>query len=235
MLLRQESGGTVLAIVQPAHAALAGRLAQAWDDDVAPALVAAATHHDDVWAQRDANPPLGTGTGRPQGFLELEPAERVAVWSRAPEVAAPLGAEVELWVLRHAERLHTRYDEAAVKAMAAAISLRIAELVEELRATEPARFDDAALARGTSLLALWDTLSLVLCFGVDATRGAGVLHLAPTPDGVAVAPWPFRGDRLATWVEARRLPDGLADQAALDAAWALAPPERVPVLLVRPA
>lgn len=153
------------------------------------------------------------------------------LWSRVEEVAAPLGPEAAFWVLRHAERLHRDYDEAPVKAMTAAISARIAERVEDLRAQGP-RFDDAALARGTSLLALFDGLSLRLCFGVREAVAAGVLRLTPeADDAVGVAPWPFTGRRVASFVEARRLPGALASQAALDAAWAAATPFDLPVVL----
>jgi Protein of unknown function (DUF3891) len=235
VLLREEPGGGVLAIAQPAHAALAGQLAAAWDDDLSPAFHAAATHHDDVWAARDAAPPLSTATGRPQTFLELSIGERVAVWAQAPAVAAPLGAEGELWVLRHALRLHANYAEAPVQAMTARLGGRVDALVAELRAAQPVGFDDLALARGTSLLALFDTLSLRLCFGVTESVDAGVLRLAPAKDSaVSVAPWPFAGRRVEATFAARALAAPFPDQASLDAAWAAAAPSDVPVVLVPP-
>jgi hypothetical protein len=232
VLLREQRDGSVLAIAQPAHAALAGRLAEAWDDDLAPDLVRATHHHDDVWAERDARPPFNPATGRPTDLLELGDGDRVRMWSRVEEVAAPLGPEAALWVLRHAERLHEDYDEAPVKAMAAAIGARIDERVAALRARGP-RFDDAELARGTSLLALFDTLSLRLCFGVGEAVPAGVLRLTPEAEGaVGVTPWPFVGRRVDTFVEGRALPGRLADQEALDAAWEATAPAPVPVVLV---
>lgn len=232
MLLRDQAGGDVLAITQPAHAALAGRLAHAWDDELSAALVTATAHHDDVWADWDAAPPLNPATGRPLTFRELGPGDRVGVWSRAETVAAPFGAEAELWMLRHAERLHANDTEPRLRAMTAAFTARIAALVTALRAAEPSRFDDGELARGTSLLALFDVLSLRLCFGVAAPVTAGVLALTPAgDDAVAVAPWPFTAARVETFVEARRLPGHIADQAALDAAWQQAPPRSVAVTL----
>lgn len=232
MLLREEPGGTVLAIAQPAHAALAGRLAEAWDDDLPPRLVVAAGHHDDVWTSTDRSPRLHPPSGRPQTFVDLDVDDRVAVWSRASQVAAPLGPEAELWVLRHAERLHADRNAAVLKAMTASISARIDALIEGLRARGPG-FDDAALARGTSLLALWDTLALRLCFGVDEPVQAGVLRLRPSGDAVAVAPWPFVGARVATTVRTRRLTAPVTTQAELDAAWAAAEPFDLPLTLVR--
>lgn len=234
MLIREEPGGGVLAITQPGHAALAGRLAEAWDDDLSIDLVVATSRHDDVWTAADASPRLNAATGRPVTFLELGAADRVAVWSQAPAVAAPLGFEAELWVLRHAERLHAGSDDPAVQAMTATFSARNSELVEQLRAAHAPRFDDAELARGTSLLALFDTLSLALCCGVTTPRHAGVLALAPACDGdaVAVTPWPFVGPRVDTSVEARRLPARVADQAELAAAWTAATPFPLGVMLV---
>lgn len=236
MILREDAGpahpGAYLAFAQPDHAALAGRLAEAWDDDLPPALVTATHHHDDVWAARDAAPPLNAATGRPETFLELDPEDRAAVWGQALALAAPVGEEAELWVLRHAERLHADRNAAVLKAMTASISARIDALIEGLRARGPG-FDDAALARGTSLLALWDTLALRLCFGVDEPVQAGVLRLRPSGDAVAVAPWPFVGARVATTVRTRRLTAPVTTQAELDAAWAAAEPFDLPLTLVR--
>ena len=232
-MLREEPDGGILAVAQPAHAALSGRLAQAWDDVLSPGLLTAAGHHDDVWTAWDATPRLNAATGRPETFLELPDADRVTVWSRAPEVAAPRGPEAELWVLRHAERLHATRGAAAMQAMTASFRARIAELVDELRRAHAPRFDDAELARGTSLLALFDTLSLVLCSGVGAPRDAGVLRLAPAAGGtVAVAPWPFAARRVETFVEARRLPGTVISQAELEAAWAAVTPFDVRITLV---
>ena len=233
MLLREQPGGGVLAIAQPAHAALAGRLAEAWGHALSADLLVATAHHDDVWTAWDAAPRWSPATGCAMTFLELEPAERVAVWSQASQRATPLGPAAELWVLRHAARLHADYDDHALKAMTASISTRIAELAAELRAADASRFDDGELARGTSLLALFDALSLALCFGVNEPKDAGVLRLTPATDGaVAVAPWPFAGARVETYVEARRLPGRVTDQGELDAAWAAAAPSEVTITLV---
>ncbi len=231
MILREQSDGSVLAITQPAHAALAGRIAEAWDDGLQPDLVAAAHHHDDVWLEWDAQPRLHPDSGRPNTFLDLGDADRASVWARAAAVAAPLGPEAELWVLRHAERLHLEYEDPEINAMVAGFGARIAELGEQLRAGGP-RFDDAELARGTSLLGLFDTLSLAACFGVRKARSAGVLALTPTgDDAIRVAPWPFSGERLELAVEGRQLPGRIGSQAELDALWSAAPVD-VPVTFV---
>lgn len=234
MILSGRLSGGVLAVAQPDHAALAGRLAAAWDDDLTPAFRTAVAHHDDVWLERDAAAPWDPATGLPQGFLALSDGQRRAVWERAGELAAPLGAEAELWILRHAERLHAPFDEAGLKAMTAQFAERSAELADGLRAEHGLRFDDTALARGTSLLALLDTIALQLSFGVREPVAAGVLMLRPgAVDAVAVAPWPFVGDRVETHLLVRRLEGPSAGQADLDAAWAATPVEEQPVLLVR--
>ena len=233
MLLREEPDGSVLTITQPAHAALAGRIAEAWDDALKPDLVVAARHHDDVWLDWDARPRLNPATGRPQTFLELADADRAAVWSRAAQVAEPLGPEAELWVLRHAERLHVDYEDPEINGMVAGFGARIAELAAQLRAVGP-RFDEAELARGTSLIGLFDTLALTACFGVRRPSSAGVLSLTPAESGaIQVAPWPFSGDRLESYVEARRLPGRVGSQAELDALWS-APATAVAVTFVAP-
>ena len=234
MILRELAGGGVLAVTQPDHAALAGRVADAWDDTLTPAFRAAVTRHDDVWLERDAAPLWDPDTGLPQSFDRLSHRERWAVWERAGELAAPLGAEAEVWILRHGERLHAAYDDAELKAMAAGFAERSSVLADALRAEHGLRFDDTALARGTSLLALLDTVALRLSFGVRERVAAGVLTLRPEAAGaVAVAPWPFVGDRVETHLLARCLDGPAASQRALDVAWAAAPVEEEPVLLVR--
>ncbi len=234
MILRPLTGGGVLAVAQHDHAALAGRLAEAWDDELTPAFRTAVGRHDDVWRERDAAPPWDRATGLPESFLDLSPRERWAVWERAGELAAPLGTEAELWILRHAQRLHESYDEAELKAMVARFAERCAALADGLRDEHGLRFDDTALARGTSLLSLLDTISLRLCARFEDPVRAGVLTLRPHEDGgIAVAPWPFTGDRVETHLLARELAGPFASQAALDAAWAAAPVEEHPVLLVR--
>lgn len=219
---------------QPDHAALAGRLAEAWDDELTPAFRTAVSHHDDVWLARDAAPPWNPATGLPQSFLELTDPERRAVWERAGELAAPLGPEAELWILRHAERRYAEADDAGLKAMKARQAERATELAEALRARHGHRFDDTALARGTSLLTLLDMLSLRLSLGLTEPVAAGVLTLRPLERGsVAVAPWPFTGERVATHLRGRVLSGPVGSQGALDTAWAATSLEERPVLLER--
>lgn len=219
MILREEPEGSILAITQPAHAALAGRLAEAWDDDLAADLLLATRHHDDVWLERDAHARLNPATGRPETYLELSLEDRAAVWSRAAAVAAPLGPEASVWILRHAARLHEDFEDPELNAMVAGFGAQLGELVAELRTQGP-RFGEPELARGSSLVTLFDTLSLTACFGVDGPRSAGVLSLNPAEKGaISVAPWPFAGDRVESFVEARRLPGRIGSQAELDALW----------------
>ncbi|MBA2349467.1 MAG: DUF3891 family protein [Solirubrobacterales bacterium] len=234
MILQGLPGGGALAVAQPDHAALAGRLAEAWDDALTPAFRTAVAHHDDVWLVRDAMPPWSPATGLPESFLELSHTERRTVWERASELAGPLGAEAELWILRHAVRLHAHFDEAGLKAMTAQLADRAATLVEELREEHGPRFDDTALARGTALFALLDTIALRLSLGVREPVAAGVLTLRPVSDDrVEVAPWPFTGERVETHLMARTLPGQVESREALDAAWAATPAEARPVVLVR--
>lgn len=161
--------------------------------------------------------------------------EYAAVWRDAVTLAPTLGAEAELWVLRHGLRIFGwRAQEPGLHDVKAAMTARADALLARLREDPAHAVDPQALARGSSLLALFDELSLVVAHGVSEPTSAGVLTLTPAgPGRVAVTPWPFVGSELDVTVSAKVLPRPLADQAALDAAWSKAPVQDVRTMLVR--
>ena len=84
-MLVTRRGERLTLVAQYDHGALAGALAERWGNErfaapapaVRPALIAAATHHDDGWRELDDLPAHNAEAGRPAHFLEL-PLERTA-------------------------------------------------------------------------------------------------------------------------------------------------------------
>lgn len=84
-MLVTRRGERLALVTQYDHGALAGALAERWGNErfrppaprLRPALIAAATHHDDGWRELDDLPAHNPEAGRPAHFLEL-PLERTA-------------------------------------------------------------------------------------------------------------------------------------------------------------
>jgi hypothetical protein len=248
MVLHDTPTGT-LAIAQPAHAWLAGRLAAAWTPwpaAVAPVrdeVAMAAGIHDLAWGERDTAPVHDPRTGLPQRFLDVPVADHVALWAAATGLARPFGALPALLVSRHGTRL-MRGRLAEGGATVAAHLEREARVQDELAREldgSPVHHDldvDVAVA----LLAAWDTLSLAACQGPreqvvrDVPWGEERVELAVAPasdGGLTVAPWPFSPTAVHLAVAGREVGPA-AERAGLDAAWSSAPTVWLDVTL-RPA
>ena len=91
MLISRREPGRLCLVTQPDHAALAGELARRWGNDglrsrqPADSLIAAATRHDDGWAEIDRGPAVLESEGRPAHFLEVD----------LPDTVAPYGAGID--------------------------------------------------------------------------------------------------------------------------------------------
>ncbi|MEA2213475.1 MAG: hypothetical protein QOF83_3423 [Solirubrobacteraceae bacterium] len=83
--------GELELITQPAHAAVAGGLAQRWGSGSFSAVVAheslvcAALHHDDGWLEIDGQPGYNASAARPAHFTEVRLAESVGPYGRGVE------------------------------------------------------------------------------------------------------------------------------------------------------
>lgn len=87
MLISRRADGLQL-VTHPDHGRLAGELCRHWGNDqiAAPqpraALLEAATHHDDGWAELDGRPVFHEPAGRPAHFLEVPLPDTVAPYGR---------------------------------------------------------------------------------------------------------------------------------------------------------
>ncbi len=199
MIRRIEPGEGLLIITQPAHAWLAGQLAERWGNERFPfpepreALTLAAHHHDDGWAEWEAAPRLRPD-GRPPSFVEMHVDDHLAIWRRGIRAVGLLDPFAGLLVALHAEalyrkRLAARNDRAEVlhkiEGFLAEIGAAIERSVDGL--SSHGRYG-AHLPAGPApetyaplrLLQVWDYLSLLLCGGLSQAR---TIEAAPSTDG----------------------------------------------------
>jgi hypothetical protein len=219
MMLRRDEGTNWLVITQPEHAALSGRLAQAWATIPAPRAetLLAIYEHDNGHAQSDANGHWNPQTGEVQDFRSAPKETQAEIARRGVERLAQESPYAALLVAIH-------FGEHAAQE----------RLLARLRA-DSTRAADAATERinaGYQLLQACDVLSLAVCLGIarfDTAKetpafrpgGQPLLDMAFHHRGggiVALDPWPFATDRVTARVTARVIParrytaaDALAD------------------------
>jgi hypothetical protein len=242
MLFREQSSGA-LAISQLTHAWISGQMLRAWGEALGEPLLLAAEQHDIGWMDWETAPSFNPQTGRPHLFREIGAAVHAPMWARGVERAlGAWGAHVALLISRHGGIIYRRYTDrhrlSQADADAAQNFLETQAPIEDAW-TRTLGLEAAALKKETTLVALVDTLSLVLCGELKAPMdleapgrngGLTAMRLTERPDrpfAFALSPWPFRLDALIVEGEARRLPAGgrLADEAAMRN-W-LVSPERV--------
>ena len=166
MILRPHPRG-VLAIGQPAHAWLSGRIADAWRWPFAPrdAVRLAALQHDIGMAGWDAAPELDPGTGLPYSFTSMPRAMHVQLWSQAARLLVAQSGYAALLVSLHGTGLYERYVSEQERAAEPVRSYLEAERAFQQRLRVSLVADPAEFARNAALLRCWDWLSLFLCTG----------------------------------------------------------------------
>lgn len=234
---------TVLAISQPAHALLSGRILGSWAEALHEQLVLTGEQHDIAWMDWEMLPTFDAATGRPHFFRDIGAALHAPMWERGVDRAlAAWGRRVALLVSRHGSTIYERFSDRHRSAgpdakteddRAAQDYLGRHRALQETWA-RALRLDADAVAREADLLAFADTLSLVLCGALPMPRRLDVagrtiqLTAAPhAPDSYGLDPWPFTSDEITFEIEARALPSSgrLVDEDGMRA-W-LADPARV--------
>lgn len=238
MLLRTMDDGTV-AITQTTHAWISGQMARAWGNErfgrVEPreAVCLAAEQHDIGWTAWELEPSWNPETGLPHSFLELPPALHLSrIWSQAGNLALLTSRYAALLISLHGTSLYSRFrgDQDAVDGLAATFLVRQdafqAGLIESLR-HDPlyaAHVSDEVISRNQRLVALWDRLSLNLCWGLNDTLvidnvpfadDFGSLTLSPVlpyEETITVDPWPFTPSEVDVTFDGRVLTRRYASQ-----------------------
>jgi hypothetical protein len=230
MILHEGTAG-LMVIAQPAHAVVAGQLAEAWGNadfgGFAPRreVCLAAACHDLGWLEWELAPTWNPATGRPQAFDEVPSETHVRIWSSGPQRALAMGRYVALLISRHGTALfgaHCSEQERSVepvKTYLAAQTVFQNELLESLRA-DPVYAPyatPACVGRNQAILRVTDALSLYASMGLHkpqhiesapTANGSTTLLMSPqagSPARVAVSPWPFSVPKLNLTVEGRSL------------------------------
>jgi hypothetical protein len=209
-----------LCIGQASHAWLSGQLARAWKQPFGrwEEVCLAAEQHDVGMAEWDLAPALDASTGMPVHFTRMQREVHVALWEAAPRKVLAQSAYAALLVSLHGTGLYERFPPGPEHAeLVAGYVERQRSFQEQL--IEGMDLDVAEVREAQRLIAVWDEMSLGLCLGWEP-----VPHLEP---------WPFREERVVLRCEGRRLAGPFADEAAMHAALAAAPPEPVEIPLSR--
>ncbi len=173
---QQRAHDFVGCISQPAHAALAARLASALVPAIFGALPAevidSIDRHDDGWAESDLAALERAGEREPQSFVAYPPQDAVAAWRRSIRHAEERSALAGILTSRHFCMLAPRDSDPHHAAFL--------EQEDQRRAPQEAAFavsrDD--LNRFTAALGFCDLLSLCLCSGLTGTVHIPLTHPA---------------------------------------------------------
>jgi len=247
----------VLAIGQPAHAALSGQLARAWGNEqfgtVEPfeQVCLAAEQHDVGWSMLDLDPSFNPEVGRPRSFLEMPLSVHLDLWRRGPRSLLSQDRYVALLVSLHGWRLYERRDlgrlprshaEAIRRYLADQRSFQ-AELLASLQADAQTAgwADERLVERNSLLLWTWDYVSLALCLdwtpatAKRAPTRAGTVDIRISSGTGAAAtqldPWPFATESVTVRTEGRRLPARCESEEDMRRKFALAPWESLELRL----
>jgi hypothetical protein len=243
VLLRQIDD-ELLAISQPAHAAVSAILAAAWGNPEFGAIepydevCLGAALHDIGWLEWENAPTLNRDTGYPHTFLQLPTMMHLSIWGPASRLALPFGRYAALLVSMHGTALYafhdyTRDTEEEAQAARAFVAGELAFQEDVLRqlSSDPAmaRYaSETQVQRNQRLVATWDGMSLALCGGLTSERtfrnvptSGSVTDVTYTPSGtsIQVSPWPFSTDSVTVRFEGRVLTERFADEERLRQAW----------------
>lgn len=101
-----------LAISQPAHAPVSGRILGAWAEPLHEPTLLAAAQHDVAWLDWEVSPTFDLATGRPHSFRDVGAALHAPMWERGVDRAhAAWGRRVALLVSRHGSTTYERFGD----------------------------------------------------------------------------------------------------------------------------
>jgi hypothetical protein len=223
----------LLCLSQSDHAALAGRLAEAWAADGLPGrrtrerVIEAVRLHDIGWTPEDRAPRFDAATHGPHGFVTAPVDVRQGAFLGAVEELAPGDPYVAALVAQHGLTVYRRFQhDPAWGGFFPALERRRDDLCGRvLAAAGDAPF---TFLQDYTVLGLCDLFSLVFCNGWREPHLMEGYEAVLEGDRLVVTPDPFGGAVVELDVPARALPKRpYWSQGDLDAAWAAAEPARL--------
>jgi hypothetical protein len=224
-MIVREAEGRLLCLTQPDHAALAGRLAEAWAADGVPSrptrerLLEAVRQHDVGWTAEDRAPRFDPDGRAPHGFVTAPVEVRQGAFLRGVEALAPGDPYVAALVAQHGLTVYRRFQrDPAWQSFFSTLEARR----DDLCAGQMARPGGSPFGflQDYTLLGLCDLFSLVFCNGWREPHLMEGYEAVLERDRLVVTPDPFGGAEVEFEVPARALPlRPYWSQADLDAVW----------------
>jgi hypothetical protein len=232
-MIVRHADGALLCISQPDHAALAGRLAEAWAADGVPnrptrdRLVSATARHDIGWASEDTALRFDPATHGPQDFIAIPADARQSAFVRGVERLSAEDPYAAALVAQHGLTVYRRFQhDPDWRTFFPALEQRRDDLCANLVGRSGA--SPFTFLQDYTILGLCDLCSLVFCGGWREPHLMEGYEVVLEGDRLVVSPDPFAGVAVALEVPARRLPRRpFWSQGDLDEAWAAAEPERL--------
>lgn len=201
MILRP-NGLTRVAITQPDHAALAGRIMKSWranglpDSERRDDILLAVAEHDNGWREIDAQFVRDPATGDVLDFMTVSDDVKRGVWPRAVDrlSAHPYAAAL---VAHHAAHVYRRY-----RADPAWIGFFLKmEAIRDRLAPQDGLFSDYLFLR------LGDLASLTFCTAAEMQVAEFDYTVRLEGETLIITPDPFEGAEVALQVSGRDLQD----------------------------
>jgi hypothetical protein len=232
-MIVRHAEGRLLCLSQPDHAALAGRLAEAWAADGVPnrrtreRLIDAVRQHDVGWTAEDRALRFDPASHGPHGFVTAPIDVRQGAFLGAVEELAPVDSYVAALVAQHGLTVYRRFQrDPAWSAFFPALERRRDDLSAPLLAGAGAA--PMSFLQDYTVLGLCDLFSLVFCNGWREPHLMEGYEVVLEGDRLVVTPDPFGGVSVELDVAARALElRPYWSQEDLDAAWAEAEPVRL--------
>lgn len=235
VIVRRDGNDLVL-VTQPDHAALSGRIIDAWRADDLPerptrdTILLATREHDNGWIEIDRAPMLDEGSGLPFDFVSLPDHVKQPIWPRATSRVGAMSPLAGALVAQHALTVLARHR--ADRSWAGFFET----LEEERSRLSAGRVTRESLDDQYRFVYLGDLLSLVFCNGWSESFDAYGYRIVLRGSRLEISPDPFEGQQVAMRVPARRIPASRHEsQAQLSAAFARAEPTQLAGVVTGPA
>ena len=201
MILRP-NGPTHVAITQPDHAALAGRIMKSWRANGLPTsgrrddILLAVSEHDNGWREIDAQFLRDPATGEVLDFMTVSGDIKRDVWPRAIErlSATPYAAAL---VAHHAAHVYSRYRS----------DPEWAAFFPEMEGVRDRLASQDELLADYLFLRLGDLASLTFCTAANLQVGEFGYIVRLDGDTLIITPDPFDGADVPLQISGRDLQD----------------------------